>query len=202
MCCIPHTGPRYLYLDCDFPGVLINVWTGLTFTFHLQSSWIPNLFFPVYVERIHRAKHGSDTGTYDIDGFFHGESFSKIFERHDKYVILYILPPSHGIYFFKKKLIQSNRGNKGGLTYFELIDMMKRNRNAGDVLGWSFQFFLWSGLWLLAADPRTGILSKEDILAHYDGYVDDLDKVFFWLGVNVPTNLLYEYTLQDIVLRN
>ncbi len=47
--------------------------------------------------------------------------------------------------------------------------MMVGNRNAGDVLGWSFQFFLWSGLWLLAADPKTGVLSKRDILLHYDG---------------------------------
>lgn len=33
----------------------------------------------------------------------------------------------------------------------------------------SFQFFLWSGLWLLAADPKIGVLSKRDILLHYDG---------------------------------
>jgi hypothetical protein len=46
--------------------------------------------------------------------------------------------------------------------------MMVGNRNAGDVLGWSFQFFLWSGLWLLAAS-KTGVLSKRDILLHYDG---------------------------------
>lgn len=28
------------------------------------------------------------------------------------------------------------RGNKGGLTYRELLDMMTYNRNAGDLLGW------------------------------------------------------------------
>lgn len=44
--------------------------------------------------------------------------------------------------------------------------MMYGNRNAGDLLGWSFQFFLWSALWLLAADPKTGVLSNRDVLAH------------------------------------
>ena len=46
--------------------------------------------------------------------------------------------------------------------------MMYGNRCAGDVLGWSFQFFLWTGLWLLAADRR-GRLHKKDILHHYNG---------------------------------
>jgi PAS domain-containing protein len=64
---------------------------------------------------------------------------------------------------------QPERDKKGGLTYRELLGMMYGNRNAGDLLGWSFQFFLWSALWLLAADPNTGVLSKRDVLSHYDG---------------------------------
>lgn len=63
----------------------------------------------------------------------------------------------------------TTRDKKGGLTYSECLGMMVGNRNAGDLLGWSFQFFLWTGLWLLAADPKTGVLSKRDILFHYDG---------------------------------
>ena len=38
------------------------------------------------MENIHRAKHGSDTGTYDHDGNFQRDSFEQIFQRYDKYV--------------------------------------------------------------------------------------------------------------------
>lgn len=46
--------------------------------------------------------------------------------------------------------------------------MMYENRCAGDFLGWSFQFFLWTGLWLLAADDN-GVISKKDVFSHFDG---------------------------------
>jgi peroxygenase len=49
-----------------------------------STSWFLNPLLSVYVERIHRAKHGSDTGTYDIDGKFHGQSFLEMFSRYDK----------------------------------------------------------------------------------------------------------------------
>ena len=43
-----------------------------------------NPLLPVYVERIHRAKHGSDTGTYNYDGEFELANFERIFQRFDK----------------------------------------------------------------------------------------------------------------------
>ena len=46
--------------------------------------------------------------------------------------------------------------------------MWRGNRNVLDVVGWAFQVFLWSYLWLLAAD-RNGVLHKEDVRKQYDG---------------------------------
>lgn len=62
-----------------------------------SESWLLNPLLPVYVARIHRAKHGSDTGTYDIDGRFNGENFHDIFKRYDKCV--HTAPWSVGFFF-------------------------------------------------------------------------------------------------------
>ena len=37
------------------------------FSYFTSDSWIPDPFFRLSVARMHRAKHGSDTGTYDTE---------------------------------------------------------------------------------------------------------------------------------------
>ncbi|KAL7750439.1 hypothetical protein RI367_004213 [Sorochytrium milnesiophthora] len=110
-----------------------------------QDSWVPrDPFLSVIVRNAHRAKHGSDTESFDTSGDFRSDKFDEIFARYDV-------------------------ERKGGLVPRDIVRMIGGNRNVGDLLGIAFQVFLWSYLWMLAADPVTGILSKETARKQYDG---------------------------------
>lgn len=107
------------------------------------QSWIPSLSFPIYVDNIHRGKHGSDSGVYDSEGGFDPAKFDDIFS---KYACTY---PDR-------------------LTYTEMQAMLKGNRDANDVSGWIAAKVEWSFLYKLAQN-KEGFLEKEAIRGLYDG---------------------------------
>jgi len=103
-----------------------------------------NLLFPIYIDRIHRCKHGSDSEVIDTEGRFVPQKFEEIFSKYDK-------------------------GNKGGLSWADIQEMVYGNMNVNDPVGWIAERLEWWSFWLLCADKQTGIIPKEKIRAQYDG---------------------------------
>ncbi|KAJ9645011.1 hypothetical protein H2204_001473 [Knufia peltigerae] len=108
----------------------------------LAHSWYPDPWLRIYVGSIHKAKHGSDTNIFDLDGHFHRDRFEAMFSRWDE-------------------------DGCGGLSADQMWRMWKKNRCAADVAGWCFAFMeLWTTWLLLQKDGRVW---KDDLLACYDG---------------------------------
>ncbi|KAL4994230.1 Caleosin related protein-domain-containing protein [Aspergillus recurvatus] len=125
----------------SFLAVLI---INLNFSYptRLAHSFFPDPRFRVYVGSIYKAKHGSDSGTFDAEGRFVPQHFEDMFAKYD--------------------------GDKdGALTFGELFDMMHGNRCAADPFGWGAAFFEWITTWLLI--QKEGKIYKDDLLGVYDG---------------------------------
>ena len=106
---------------------------------------LPDPFFRIFLARIHKDKHGSDSMTYDNEGRFIPQKFEDIFTKYD-------------------------RGDKGGLDKGDLWRAMKGQRMVFDFFGWSASFFEWVATYLLIW-PDDGVMRKEDIRGIYDGSI-------------------------------
>ncbi|XP_071735570.1 probable peroxygenase 4 isoform X2 [Rutidosis leptorrhynchoides] len=103
----------------------------------------PNLLFPIEVQNIHRAKHGSDSGVYDAHGRFVPSKFEEIFHKYA-------------------------RSNPDALTADELDEFVKGNREPKDYGGWVGALAEWKILYYLAKD-KNGLLKKDIVRGVYDG---------------------------------
>ncbi|KAL4936799.1 hypothetical protein BDV06DRAFT_227559 [Aspergillus oleicola] len=122
--------------------LIINL--NFSYPTRLGHSFIPDPRFRVYVDSIYKAKHGSDSGTFDPEGRFVPQAFENMFSKYDK-------------------------DHTGALTLNELFDMMHGNRCAIDPFGWGAAFFEWGTTWLLI--QKGGKVYKDDLQGVYDGSI-------------------------------
>ncbi|GJR73681.1 putative caleosin-related, EF-hand domain pair containing protein [Tanacetum coccineum] len=103
----------------------------------------PNLLFPIEIQNITLAKHGSDSDTYDTSGRFVPSKFEEIFSKYA-------------------------RTNPDYLTKDELNEFIKGNRDLKDYFGQIVALLEWNVLYSLSKD-KDGLLQKETIRGVYDG---------------------------------
>ncbi len=132
-------------LGFSIPFSILSLLIPIFFSYptRLGHSFIPDPLFRIYVDSIHKAKHGSDTGLYDNDGGFRRDRFEELFARFDS----------------------TGKGESLGVA--DLFRLLSKDRVAADPAGWSFAFMEWSTTWLLL--QRKGRVWKEDLRRCYDG---------------------------------
>ncbi|KAJ3359223.1 hypothetical protein GGF32_009516 [Allomyces javanicus] len=119
-----------------------------TMAYATQDSWIPDPRFRVYIKNIHKAKHGSDSESYDTEGRFVPEKFEEMWTKYAKTSAEY-------------------------MTARELFQMTEAMRNAVDPYGWIAAKFEWGTLLLLVGErhPATGelIVTRDHLRGQFDG---------------------------------
>ncbi|KAJ9138345.1 Caleosin domain-containing protein [Pleurostoma richardsiae] len=113
------------------------------FSYPTVPGYVPDPFFRLYTANIHKAKHGSDTGTYDTEGRFIPQKFEDMFAKYA-------------------------REDKDSLTLSDIWALHKGQRLIADPIGWGGAFFEWLATYLMLW-PEDGKMKKEDIRRIYDG---------------------------------
>ncbi|KAF8445353.1 Caleosin related protein-domain-containing protein, partial [Terfezia claveryi] len=140
--------PQDTYIGFRRIGFNILVSILAAFIIHLNLSFrtvpgvLPDPLFRIWLDNIHKTKHGSDTNTYDSEGRFSPQHFEDYFAKYSS--------------------------TKKGLTYRDFLRGWNSNRRLFDPVGWCSEFLEWTATYLLLW-PEDGIMRKEDIRRMYDG---------------------------------
>ncbi|XP_027118217.2 peroxygenase 1-like [Coffea arabica] len=59
-------------------STILTIVFNVTFSYASLPGWVPSLLFPVYIENIHKNKHGDDTENYDKKGSFFSDDFEML----------------------------------------------------------------------------------------------------------------------------
>ena len=79
------------------------------------GQWFPDFKFRIYTDRIHKDKHGNNSGTFDHEGRFIPQHFEEIFSKY------------------------AGR-DKQDITKGEIFEYVKSQKNVLDVVGWAAAF--------------------------------------------------------------
>ncbi|RYO95012.1 hypothetical protein DL764_007754 [Monosporascus ibericus] len=148
-----HKDQTVLQQHCDFFdslgfGIILS-WVAMlvihiNFSYPTVPGYLPDPFFRVFINNIHKDIHGSDTGTYDSAGRFVPQNFEDIFAKY--------------------------ANGRDYMTAWDLWNVMKGQRDIADPIGWGAAFFEWLATYLFLW-PADGRMMKEDIRRIYDGSI-------------------------------